>query len=183
MVSQKRGRLTEEPRPRRNSFSDDWDVFVDHVRMEIQACINLPKERKKSPYFAPSAVLKREVYDFVHRWRGKVSDSQIQEAIDVGRKLRERSKKPSARKDLRSITKSYKEEPFYWVLLGLSGAVYIGEFEIKQPDVSRYALQLNYAERHHVPTHYLVGFFHQIGGIAEVCRRARRVQQREEWHP
>jgi hypothetical protein len=169
-------------RGRPGPFDDVWQSFIDSVQMELQRSINLPVEERRSKYHHSVAVVKRMAYAFVLQHRSRTKESVIEGSIERFRQEREKKKKLDLRKNLRKITKKYKHEPFYWVLEGMKDAIGIAEFRIRDYDVSRFSVELTYADRHDVPEHYLIGFLLQTGRLQEIIRRAKDVNRREEWY-
>jgi len=174
----KRGAAGAKPH-RSKAFLEDWENFVDRVRTEIQAAHNGPNS--KSPYYAQSSVIKREVYKFVLEHRGKIKPDLIEDAILHYCDTRERQKKLSEQRMLRFLRSDYKSRPFYWALFGLEGCVGLGNFTLKQYDISRYARQLEYADRHYVPPEFLIGFIFQVGTVAKICESAKDPNKLEDW--
>lgn len=177
--SAKSGNLSYTDR-RPNPFRDDWEAFTESVSSQIQQSIN--QGTKIAPYYAPTAVLKRLVYQFTLENRKKTADIHIETAIDKFRQEKENQKRPSDRRILRGSRKGFSQNRFYWILQGLACIVRIGNFEIRKSDISRFSLQLSYAERHGVPPEYLVGFLHQCGTLSAVCEKAKKPGRFEEWY-
>lgn len=173
---------SNEIRGRPGLFDDVWQSFIDSVQMELQRSINLPVEERRSKYHLPVAVVKRLAYAFVIHHRSRTKESVIEASIERFRQEREKKKKLDQQKNLRKITKKYKNEPFYWVLEGMKHAIGIAEFRIRDCDVSRFSVELAYADRHNVPENYLIGFLLQTGSLQEIIRRAKDANRREEWY-
>lgn len=78
--------------------------------------------------------------------------------------------------DQRGHTPSEKFEynVFMWILLGIVGSD--GPIDkITRNLIRQMAIELEYAQEHNVPTEYLIGFIHQIGGgrYIEKVRRCK----------
>ncbi|WP_295526001.1 hypothetical protein [Novosphingobium sp. Chol11] len=167
---------------RPNPFGDDWEAFVDRVRAAIQVSINPSPAEKVAPYDEPSSVLKRMVYEFVRDHKRKVKSIHVETAIEKFREAQEKLKSLEKQRLLRTAQKEFKSNSYYWILSGLSCAVYVGDFSIAKSNVTRFAKQLKYANRHKVPLEYLIGFLYQCGAIDEVCRKADDPDFREPWY-
>lgn len=185
-VGRKAGRPSSgqrfRPHLRPTAFDEDWQSFTEDVQAELQRSINLPEMERRSTYHDPVSVVKRMAYAFVLYHRPRTSALLIGQAIDRFRHEKEEKKRLSQQKLLRKMRKKYEDEPFYLVLSGLKYAVGISDFEIGEHDVSRFASQLTYADRHGVPQHFLIGFLLQTGSLSEVVRRAKDPNRREQWY-
>ena len=167
---------------RSNSFGEEWQSFVEFVCKNIQISMNPPNGKIISPYAKPTSVLKRMVYEFVLHHRLKTKNNYIKTSIEVYRASREKFKKSENQRVLRGTRMSYETNPFYIVLLGLSAGVSIGNFEIRRSDVSRFAKQLSYADKHGVHPKQLIGFLLQCGSLVETCRKADNPKCHEDWY-
>jgi hypothetical protein len=172
------------PRPRRTPFEDDWDVFLDDLEVEMLDCLS--SKEKLTPYYTPTSVLKRAAYRFVLKYKN-VNPGAISTAIDNFRVNVENAKRKDEFTAIRPIRKSYKNNEFHWVLLGLKSAftqrLYLGEnlYELETYDISRFSLQLQYALDHKVPPDYLIGFLYQCGTFADISRKAK-AKVLERWY-
>ena len=147
-------------------FEDEWEAFKGLVSSKVQSSKTPPPGKKPAPYDKPDAVLKRTVYEFVRRHRPSKRYKHIETAItndrDSGRALRVK----------------FADNPFHWVLGGLKDHVDI----IERYDITRSGRQLLYADRHDVEPHFLIGFLYQSGDPNEICRKAKRPSQFEDWY-
>ena len=103
----------------------------------------------KSPYNKPHSKLKRSVYTLVK----KCVEHNLIHVIEKRVMLQHENSgtfKPSD---------SNKKNPFYWGLL----AVCTKRNPLPRSNLHRFALELQYANMHDVPVHFLIGFIYQIG--------------------
>lgn len=156
-----------------SGYDELWAEFIEQVEAELAAASILPDGLGKSPYYSPPNVVKRAVYRFVRHARKKLKPGPLEATIDKSRVAKAKGK------ILRTLKKDIRKEPYFWVLTGLF--LDCPAANLRKPDVTRFAQQLNYAHRHKVPDEYLVGFLLQTGSLAEVYRRAKDPNHREQW--
>lgn len=164
-VRRKRSRITREHK--------EWESFVEMVCERLRAFHDLPHDLKKSPYYAPSNIIRRSVYEFYILAKRSLKPRLLEEAIDDIRVAHVGEDRA------RTLRKDIKKEPYYWILMGLH--LDCPEANLRKSEVTRFAQHLNYARRHKVPPEFLVGFLMQTGSSAEVYRRAMDPDMREEW--
>jgi len=172
----------------RTWFDDKWDGFVDSVIAAIKSGPKASGVTKATPYDQRSAILKRNVYEFVGRWSGHIPPNQIAATIEKYRISIEKQKSSEARVAIRRMRKPFNGNEFYYVFMGLKSALSFKDncsdivYRFDKYDVTRYSYQLHYADRHNVPLEFLIGFLYQSGSIAEVCRKAKDPVKREAWY-
>jgi hypothetical protein len=74
---------------------------------------------------------------------------------------------------------SFRQNPFYWALYAARNDGSIDS--IADKDMSRFAAQMMYADRHDIPPELLVGFIYQQGSEAELTRKLRS-REFEPWY-
>lgn len=170
---QKRSKRGSSIRRRKSPLADEWDEFVNVAGAVIRQAVNQPSDVELAPYDQPESVLKRSVYSLVRSLRNRGVVKHLETAIfndrylDTGRTKRVR----------------FEDNPFQWVLFGLADHVEIsGKFHISQPKISRYSRQLLYADRHGVPTEYLIGFLYQSGNPSQISKKANDPAKFEQWY-
>ena len=117
------------------------------------------------------------VYEFVWKLRNNGQKNARQEIVQSIIKA-DAGKKSHPRVPLR-------QDPFHWVMYGLRD--FKGERKdeelIKKFKVSRNAKLLNYAFRHGVPRHLLIGFILQTGTQEQIIEKAQNPSTFEDWYP
>lgn len=103
-------------------------------------------KRGDRPFDSAEGTLKRECYALIRRYRHKHQHEFL--------------KRVSAYDNRRYDQPEYKENPFYWGLLAIDREVK----SIGQGNLSEYAGQFLFADKHGVPPEYLIGFIYQSGG-------------------
>ncbi|SMC82695.1 hypothetical protein [Novosphingobium sp. B1] len=164
-VRRKKSRITREHK--------EWEQFVEMVRERLRAFHDLPNDLKRSPYHAPSNIIRRSAYEFYLLSRQTLKPRLLEEAIDDIRVAH------IGEDRARTLRKDIKKDPFYWILMGLHFDC--PEATLRKSEVTRFAQHLNYARRHDIPPEFLVGFLMQTGSNAEVYRRALNPDMREQW--
>jgi len=130
--------------PKQERESSDWVDKVHGILAAYRAC---PKQQPKiPPYDRKESVLKRGIYQVVRRLRERSNGYNI---IESGALAACRSQ---ARWPL------IKENPFFWALKSVSARL-----DLRNDEVSRFAKELAYADRHGVEPHLLIGFLYQTG--------------------
>ena len=100
------------------------------------------------PYDRPNSYLKRSVYELVRSCLSTDDGAMLRTAFTRERTL------AGARGD----TDTYEDNPFFWGLLLVCD--YNG---LSKSSLSRFSLELRYADLHNVPPQYLIGFLYQMG--------------------
>lgn len=141
------------PTPRwagRHATEDRWDRFVDKAKEEQRLQLDYPTA---VPYYSNDSVWKRNVYTFV------LSNTKTPVEANNLRRYTEELIAGNVQRRL-PRTPSFEANHFHWVFSALSAAK---DWEIDRNKVFRFGRQLLYAERHHVPVEFLIGFLHQTG--------------------
>lgn len=163
-----------------NPFGGEWTLFVESVASAVEASLGKSKDGKLAPYYEPYSIVKRMTYAFVARHTRKTKISLVETAIDKYRDFIESRKPLDQQRALRRIRKPFKGNSYYWIMLGLDYGIQVEGFSLGNPNVTKFAEQLKYAHRHHVPVEYLIGFLLQTG-TAAVSRNAKNPDLREDW--
>lgn len=159
-------RPSKAPARRRRSLSsrarDEWGAELEALRTLLQG---RPKGSHPSisPFDNRSGRLRRFVYAMVRRLRKQKRLGLIGEVV---RALEHEPTKVTLR-----------QNPFYWAFYALERDE---GFDITDKDMSRYAAQLLYADRHDVDEVFLIGFIFQQGSHASLQAKLRG-NERETW--
>lgn len=153
------------PRAGLSATKERWDDFVDGLREGMRERRNV----KRPPYDKIDAFLKREVYAFVLEQLKKPAEgSKLKQVLeDV---IFDHEKRLPA-------NPSFSANPFHWAFSALQHEEQIsldGVRSLKRYQVSRFARQLEYAQRHDIPPDLLPGFLFQVGSPDEVYQKAGR---------
>lgn len=131
-----------------------WDNAMAELRDKLQG---RPRERRGlSPYDNRSGTIRRYMYRLVRGYRISSNLGIIQKVV------RSLQNEP--------LQVPFKDNPFYWALYA---AKHDGEIDLTDKEVSRYAAQMMYADRHRVDPDYLVGFVYQQGSHADLAQKLR----------
>jgi hypothetical protein len=139
-----------------DKLSEAEDAFLRHAQAILKGYLHRRHLKARPPFDNAEGFLKREAYSFLR--------------ITIGTK--------SGAKAIRSIVRrfvgepkapSYRENPYYWGLLAIDS----GFDEVGPHRISRYAMQLQYAGKNHVPAMHLVGFLYQCRGSTDLAAKLR----------
>ncbi len=166
-----RGRVGRPKARRQSLFDEHWQVFKDALRAKIIEAHHA-QDKDLSPYDRSDSILKREVYRLV-RDRRKTTAFQD---LDL-----------SILEETEYLNKTFYvdiyKNPYYWILFALKCSfTSIDGFQLSKSNVTRYAQQLIYAERHDIDPDLIIGFLLQSGTLRQVCNKATEGTL-EEWHP
>lgn len=168
-ISLKRRRSSRAPprllaplRTSDNDVLDLWDDGIEQIKDRLRKAHSI---ENPSPWEKHDSTVKSGVYDLVTRL-DKPQYRRSFEAV-LGHRL---THEPRMR---------FSENPFYWALAAL---VAENQLEIEKRFISRFACQMKYADRHQVPTEYLIGFIYQVGGIERIRNKLNR-NEFEDWYP
>ena len=147
--------------------------FSEHIR-ERYTELSEPRETPLPPYSRESGYLRRAAYAFtrfVEDEGGLRALSKFVEAQNLGWTSK---RGPTV-----------DENPFHWILAAvfpdnMLKKVKGDEAPMFPQERNHMARQLLYAERHNVPTEYLIGFLYQSGKPSEIARKLRE-DLREPW--
>jgi hypothetical protein len=164
--------------------AEDAQNEWDDLRRELHG--NLKRRagvERLSPYDAPKAYFKREVYRFVHRLL-TAKCSEVLKAILI----------ISCEELVSRDPKTFKSNPFAWAMSCFRNSTFTlhEEYEgkpkkresvihVDRDMIWEYSRQLEYAWRHRVCPDLLIGFIYQCGGEAEVVRKAKDRAAVEDW--
>ncbi|MDO7843769.1 hypothetical protein [Sphingomonas immobilis] len=154
---------------RLNRYAKVWIAFREDVFAAVKATELRFLETKLTPFEASHSVVKRMAYEFVLQHRATSKFNWIEAAIS------------DDRDEGRTIRTRFDDNHFHHVMFGLSKHIHFGNYSITKWNVSRFAKQLLYAERHEVPPEYLVGFLYQSGTISEIEAKVDDPNFREDW--
>ena len=130
--------------PKQERESSHWVDKVQGILAAYGACPN--QQPKIPPYDRRDAILKRGIYQVVRQLRERANGYNIIESGALA------ACPSQARWPL------IKENPFFWALKSVSARL-----DLRNDEVSRFAKELAYADRHQVDPHLLIGFLYQTG--------------------
>ncbi|MEJ7925764.1 hypothetical protein WG908_03220 [Sphingobium sp. AN641] len=163
-TASRRGAKTQkvDRRPIRVSDEDEgeWDSARERVRQMIRLAPG--KGKGVSPYDNTDNVQKREAYrltrKYLKRRNAKIIENLLINRGDAPKRIK------------------FKDNPFYWVLILLD----LFNRDNDRGNLSKTARILLYAHHHDIDPDLVVGFLHQCGTPASICKKAA-VGELEPW--
>lgn len=166
-----RGAATTRRRRKPNVPPDDlirWDEAMADLRAQL---VGRPRPVRPKPVVAREAIdgtppspfdsrsgrLRRFIYNLVLELKAEKKLSVIRSIVYS--------------LDYEPTKVNFSKNPFYWALYAAKGD---GEVEITEKEMSRFATQMIYAERHNVPPELLIGFVYQQGNDQALAEKVRR---------
>lgn len=131
-----------------------WDEAMAELAAKLQG---RPRDRRGlSPYDNRSGTIRRYIYRLVRSYRRSRQLNIIKKVVH------------SLHNEPLKVP--FNANPFYWALYA---AKQDDDIDLTDQEVSRYATQMVYADKHRVEPEFLIGFVYQQGNHADLAQKLR----------